>query len=69
MFNFHLKEKTEKKSIMDRTYGRQTIPEKSFAGPKEDKYWGWIQTIEANENFTLKEFLCVREHKVVWSIM
>ena len=39
---------------MGRIYGRQNIPKKAFAGPKEEKYWGWIQTIEANEDFTLK---------------
>ncbi len=44
----------EKESIMDRVYGRQEIPEINKAGPKEDKYWGWIQTITASDDFTLK---------------
>lgn len=41
-------------SIMDRTYGIQKIPDILRADEKEEKYWGWIQTIEANEDFTLK---------------
>ena len=47
---------------MGRIYGRQNIPKKAFAGPKEEKYWGWIQTIEANEDFTLKRVF-MREEK------
>ena len=39
---------------MDRKYGKQEIPKLAKAGPMEEKYWGWIQTITANEDFTLK---------------
>jgi len=40
---------------MDNRYGRQNVPEKMLAGAKEDKYWGFIQSIYADEEFTLKE--------------
>ncbi len=44
----------EKESIMDRKYGKQEIPKLTKAGPIEKKYWGWIQTITASDDFTLK---------------
>ena len=50
-----MNEKMEKINIMDRIYGRQNIPKKTIAGQKEEKYWGWIQTIESNEDFCLKK--------------
>ena len=40
---------------MDNRYGRQDLPEKMLAGLKEDKYWGFIQSIYADDEFTLKE--------------
>ena len=40
---------------MDNRYGRQDVPEKMLAGLKEDKYWGFIQSIYADDEFTLKE--------------
>lgn len=45
------------KDIMDKVkqqFGRQSIPEPTKSQPKIDKYWGWIQSIVAFENFTLK---------------
>jgi mannose-6-phosphate isomerase-like protein (cupin superfamily) len=46
-----------KENIMDnikQQFGRQHIPESSKALPIINKYWGSIQTIVANEDFTLK---------------
>ena len=40
---------------MDSRYGRQDIPNKIAAGGIEEKYWGSIQTIYADDEFTLKE--------------
>ena len=40
---------------MDSRYGRQDIPNKIPAGEIEEKYWGCIQTIYADDEFTLKE--------------
>ena len=45
----------EEVDIMDNRYGRQDVPEKMLAGLKEDKYWGFIQSIYADDEFTLKE--------------
>tara|TARA_B100000767_G_scaffold250393_1_gene252615 strand:+ start:69 stop:506 length:438 start_codon:yes stop_codon:yes gene_type:complete len=44
----------EEHSTMDRIYGRQEIPEVKKAGLVEQKYWGTIQTICAEDDFTLK---------------
>ena len=48
----------EGKNIMDkvenRKYGRQSIPRSTKAPKKINKYWGSIQSIVANQNFTLK---------------
>lgn len=44
-------------SIMDnkeKIYGRQNVPEIIKTGPILEKYWGTIQNIFANEDFTLK---------------
>ena len=46
-----------KKDIMAKVkpkYGRQTIPKPTKTPPKLNKYWGWIQSIVANENLTIK---------------
>ena len=40
---------------MDSRYGRQDIPNKIEAGEIKEKYWGSIQTIYADDEFTLKE--------------
>ena len=49
----------EEVDIMDNRYGRQDVPEKMLAGLKEDKYWGFIQSIYADDEFTLKEIFMV----------
>ena len=45
----------EEVDIMDNRYGRQDVPERMLAGVKEEKYWGFIQSIYADDEFTLKE--------------
>lgn len=39
---------------MDRQYGRKKLPEIIKSGDREQKYWGWIQTVIAQDDFTLK---------------
>ncbi|MDA9930229.1 hypothetical protein N9E91_03200 [Alphaproteobacteria bacterium] len=42
---------------MANKYGRQIIPEKLKSGDRQDKYWGWIQSVYADETFTLKQVM------------
>ena len=58
-----------KENIMDRKYGKQEIPKSVKAGPKEEKYWGWIQTIIADENFTLKRIFNEGRSGAAWNII
>ena len=39
---------------MNNIYGLQNIPEMQKCFDYRDKYWGWIKTCTATENFTLK---------------
>ena len=40
---------------MDNRYGRQSVPDKLKSGEVEKKYWGTIQSVYADNDFTLKE--------------
>lgn len=40
---------------MDNNYGRQDLPNIISSKEKIEKYWGYIKTIFANDDFTLKE--------------
>ena len=40
---------------MDNNYGRQDLPTIISSREKIEKYWGYIKTIFANDDFTLKE--------------
>jgi mannose-6-phosphate isomerase len=40
---------------MDNRYGRQSIPETMKSGEVEEKYWGTIRSVYADDDFTLKE--------------
>lgn len=40
---------------MDNRYGRQSVPDKIKSGELEEKYWGTIQSVYADNDFTLKE--------------
>ena len=42
-------------NTMDNNYGRQDIPKVISSGEKLNKYWGYITTIFASDDFTLKE--------------
>ena len=39
----------------DNSYGRQDLPPALKCEEKRDKYWGYITTVFATEDFTLKE--------------
>ena len=50
-----LKEKMESTNTTDNNYGRQYLPPVLKSGERLDKYWGYITTVFATDDFTLKE--------------
>ena len=45
----------ESTNTTDNSYGRQDLPPVLKCEEKRDKYWGYITTVFATEDFTLKE--------------
>jgi mannose-6-phosphate isomerase-like protein (cupin superfamily) len=47
-------ERADTMGKINQSFGRQDMPKPLASAPKIDKYWGWIKTVYADENFTLK---------------
>ena len=50
-----LKEKMESTNTTDNNYGRQELPPVLKSGERLNKYWGYITSVFATDDFTLKE--------------
>ena len=56
----------ESTNTTDNSYGRQELPPVLKCEEKRDKYWGYITTVFATDDFTLKEVFMKLALRVVW---